>query len=228
MWQRFFGKEFQRKRALAKASPGVMRDYLATPLPSPRQQCREVEIVALDLETTGLDPKKDSILSFGLVQLTRMQIQLETALHEVIRIEKEIPEQSAIIHGITDDHAAQGTPLEQVLPEILQRLAGKVMLVHYANIEQKFLDAACRELYGAPFVIRTIDTLVLAQRLFEIRNATIQSGDLRLFNLRPRYNLPHYQAHNALSDALATAELFQALAADMSPKGCRLGDFLTD
>jgi DNA polymerase-3 subunit epsilon len=120
--------------------------------------------------------------------------------------------------------------LKQVLPEILEQLAGRVMLVHFAGIEQGFLDRACRRLYGAPFVIRTIDTLVLARRLFEIRNHTIQPSNLRLFNLRPLFNLPQYKAHNALSDALATGELFLAMAAEMYPhqQDCPLRRFLTD
>ena len=42
----------------------------------------------------------------------------------------------------------------------------------------------------------------------------IAPGDLRLFNLRERYHLPNYKAHNALSDAISTAELFLALAAE--------------
>ena len=99
-----------------------------------------------------------------------------------------------------------------------------------AEIEQQFLDVACRKLYGSPFVIATIDTLVIAQRLLTLRNHSIQTGDLRLFNLRPRYNLPQYKAHNALSDAVATAELFLAMAAEINPnpKHCRLEQFLTD
>jgi DNA polymerase-3 subunit epsilon len=230
MWQRFFSKDFQRRHALSRAAPGVLYDYLATPLPGKKMPCTEAEIVSLDLETTGLDPKKDSILSYGLVHLGDMNIRLESSQHQYISIKQEIPEESAVIHRITDDKAAGGSPLEEVLPELLATLAGKVMLAHYARLEQNFLDAACRELYGAPFVIRTIDTLVLAQRRMEMRNHTIQTGDLRLFNLRPRYNLPQYKAHNALSDAVATAELFLAMAAEMfpAPEECRLERFLTD
>lgn len=230
MFTRFLSKEFQRRLGLAKAAPGVMHEYLSSPLPIKNLSCREVDIVALDLETTGLDPKRDSILSYGLVHMHRMSIQLETSCHEFIAVPDEIPEQSAVIHRITDDVAARGRPLEDVLPELLSQLAGKVMLAHYAKVEQSFIDVACRKLYGAPFVIRTIDTLVLARRLFEIRNHTIQTGNLRLFNLRPKYNLPQYRAHNALSDAVATAELFLAMAAEMFPKqeNCSLERFLTD
>ena len=228
MWERFLAKEFRRKKALSRASTEVMRDYLSVPLPDKRLRGQDLEIVALDLETTGLDPAKDSILSFGLVNIRGSSIHLDTAWHEIIKVEKEMPESSAVIHPIPDDQSAAGKPLEELLPALLQRLAGKVMLVHYANIEQNFLDAACRELYGSPFLISTIDTLVLGRRLLELRNHTIQPGNLRLFNLRPLYGLPMYRAHNALYDALATAELYLAMVSELAPSGnYRLKDFIT-
>ncbi len=229
MLQRFLSLETLRKRALSRSMPGALHDYLSTPLTSKQTQCDELVIVALDLETTGLNPKKDKILSYGLVEIQHMTIKLETSRHQLIAIDEEIPEESAVIHQITDDQAATGISIEAALPELLSQLAGKVMLVHYASIEQKFMSAACQKLYGAPFIIPTIDTLILAQRLFERRNHTVQTGDLRLFNLRPRYNLPNYKAHNALSDALATAELFLAMAAEMVPRPnqCQLSRFLT-
>ena len=212
MFLKYFGKDYQRKKALAKATPGPLADYLATPFPHKHSNCRDLEIVAIDLETTGLDPSKDEILSIGMVNIDHWGIKLSTSWHSIVRIDKAIPGESAIIHQITDDQSAAGAPLEELLPAVLNRLAGRAMLVHYSPIEQNFLSAACEKLYGAPFVACIIDTLEIAQRTFERRNHTIQPGDLRLFNLRPRYNLPQYKAHNALSDALATAEVFLALA----------------
>lgn len=212
MFAKFLGKEYQRKRALAKAAPGPLADFLAAPSPHRHSNCRDLEIVAIDLETTGLDPSKDEILSIGMVNIDRWNIKLSTSWHSIVRIDKAIPGETAVIHQITDDQSAAGAPLEALLPEVLKRLAGRPMLVHYSPIEQNFLSAACQKLYGAPFVAPIIDTLEIAQRTFQRRNHTIQPGDLRLFNLRPRYNLPQYKAHNALSDALATAEVFLALA----------------
>ena len=228
MFARFLGKDYRRRKVLAKARPGPLADYLATPFPDSRSDCREIEIVALDLETTGLDPRKDVILSIGLVHIDRFSVKLNTAWHSIVRIDRAIPGESAVIHQITDDQAAAGAPIEELLPELLGRLAGKPMLVHYSAIEQNFIDTACRRLYGAPFLIPIIDTLEIGQRVFERRNHLIQAGDLRLFNLRPRYNLPHYKAHNALSDALATAELFLAMADNLYPdRPCPLGEFLS-
>ena len=228
MLKQLLSKELLRKRALAKAAHPVMQEYLGTPLQHKDTLGNAISLVSLDLETTGLDPQKDSLLSFGLVEVSHHSIQLKTAWHEIVCIEHEIPESSAVIHHITDDQAAEGTPLETLLPRLLQRLAGKVMLVHYANIEQNFLDAACRELYGSPFIIQTIDTPQLAQRLLSMRNHSTQPGDLRLFNLRPIFGLPMYKAHNALYDALATAELFLAISRELHPKGdFRLKNFLS-
>ena len=173
--------------------------------------------MALDFETTGLDPDHDHILSIGLVEIDKLSVKLDTAWQQLIQTSRPIPGPSAVIHGITDDLATRGVALKSILPELLGRLAGKVLLVHHAATEQGFLDSICRNLYGSDFIAPVIDTEALARRRFEKRHVAFKPADLRLFNLRRRYGLPAYQAHNALSDAVATAELFLAIVADIHP-----------
>jgi DNA polymerase-3 subunit epsilon len=229
MLERLISRKFRRRRALKKLGPGPMRDFLATPPPSPATSCREAGIVALDLETTGLAPARDVIVSIGLVHIEGMSIRLNTAWHQIVQVGRDIPEESAVIHQITDDQAAAGQPLDEVLPRLLERLKGRVMLAHYAAVEQQFIDAACQRIYGAPFIVPTIDTQMLARRRLERAHAVYKPSDLRLFNLRTKYHLPRYKAHNALSDALATAELFLAMVAERNRDGkCSLGDFITN
>ena len=217
----------QRRQAHAAATHPVMQAYLARPFPPLKQPWDEVEIVSLDFETTGLEPEHEQILSYGRINISAGLIRLGSARHELVRADKPIPEASAIIHHITDDQADQGRPLEQVLPDLLEALAGRVMLVHFNRIEQGFLDAACRRLYGSPFLIPTIDTLALAERVLLRRNHAIEPHRLRLFNLRSDFHLPQYKAHNALNDAVTTAELFLALEAEITPRGStRLQDLV--
>ena len=216
-----------RRRALRKVSRGQLYDYLNTPFPAGSTRCRDTEIVALDLETTGLDPQRDNILSIGMVTVRDMAVQLHSARYRLVQADLDIPEASAVIHRITDDQSAQGLPLQQVIPELLQQLAGRVMLAHHASIEQQFIDRACRALYGSGFVAAVIDTEVLARRQLERCNRPYRPGDLRLSNLREHYRLPRYQAHNALSDALATAELFLAIMDNRGAhRACRLKHIL--
>ena len=226
MFSALFGIERKRRKALVQTRSAVMRAYLETPLPAPRRACAEAQLVALDFETTGLDVDSDHILSIGLVGIERMAVQLRSARHRLIAVNTAIPESSAVIHGITDDQAARGDALDARLPWLLDALAGCAIVVHHAAIEREFLDAACQRLYGTPFVARFIDTEVLARRAMARRQQPFRGRDLRLFNLREAYHLPRYPAHHALSDALATAELFLALAAESNPAGkSLLGDF---
>jgi len=220
--------DWRRRWQLRRAPAGPLRDYLARPLPSPRRDYRETEFVAIDLETTGLDVKRDLILSVGYVTLRGKRIDLGSTCHRVIRIDRSIPEASAVIHQITDDQSARGLELEGVLAELLTQLAGKVMIAHHATIECGFLGNACRRLWQGGLPVRVVDTQVLARRTFERRQIPFKGSDLRLHALGDRYNLPRYGAHNALSDALAAAELFLAQAAHRDGgKGLPLRDFLT-
>lgn len=210
MLERLLGLDARRQRLLRHTHAGPLQEFLTTPFPLAREPLLQVPLVAVDLETTGLDPEQDEIVSVGLVELQGLRVKLATAWHVLVTPSGEIPEQSAVVHHITDDRAAAGEALEHVLPQLLRRLAGKVMICHFARIERQFIDAACRRLYGGRFLTPVIDTFDLARRALEQRHLPYSARELRLWALRERYNLPRYRAHNALNDAIATAELFTA------------------
>jgi DNA polymerase-3 subunit epsilon len=220
--------ELRRRWALRRVPHGPMRDYLETPFPKASTDIREMEFLAIDLETTGLDAKRDDILSVGYVVVRGNRIDLGSARHHLIRTARAIPEASAIIHQITDDQAAQGGLLDDVLAELLEVMAGKVMIAHHAPVETGFLGGACQRVYGVGLSVLVIDTQALAKRTLERRHIAYQASDLRLHALSERYNLPRYSAHNALSDALAAAELFlaQASHSNSSDGKLPLRDFL--
>ncbi len=219
MYNYFLSSDQIRRKLLKKTSHEVMQKYYSVPFPDPKSPWDSTEIVSLDFETTGLDSTSDQILSYGKVHIQRGLVRLGTVKHQFIQAENNIPESSAVIHHITDDQANEGIPLQQAIPDLLQLLAGKVMLVHFNKIEQGFLNAACQQIYGSPFLIPIIDTLALAQRVLSHRNHAIEPHRLRLFNLRDDFKLPNYKAHNALLDSLTTAELFLVLESEINPKG---------
>jgi DNA polymerase-3 subunit epsilon len=210
MLSSLLGLNFRRKRLLKRLPPGPLYDFYAVPFPPPNSDSRCVDFVALDLETTGLEPDKDEILSVGLVVISSMQIDLTTARHRLVRPGSDIPEHSAVIHHITDDRAASGEALENILLELLPVLAGKVLIAHHARFEMQFLQRAFERCFGAPFLLPVVDTQAVARRSLERRNRAYRAEELRLAALRERYHLPRYRLHNALSDALAAAELFLA------------------
>ena len=228
MFHNLFGKNYARKYWFRKTQSGVMKNFLQQPHVSRRKLIKETEIISLDIETTGLDAKKDRIVSIGLVRISGLGIKLNSCWHRIIKTNKELPEKSVVIHNITDDETASGISIEDAIAGLLEQLKGSVVLVHNSNIEQQFINAACQKLYQTDFVMQLIDTQVLARRSFDRQSRSYKPGELRLFNLRKTYKLPPYKAHNALLDAIATAELFLAMLPSISANdNARLADFLS-
>lgn len=211
-----FGSSFDRRRARARRSArGALADYYAVDIPPPDAPAAGLPLLAIDLETTGLDAATDVALSLGFVTVTGGAIEFGSARHFVIRTQAEVG-QSATLHGLTDDVVAGGDLDADVLAATLAALSGRVLLAHFARIEVGFLSAKCEELYGAPLVAPAIDTMELMHRLLSVGfDDEPLRNQLRLWNARARYGLPDYEAHSALTDALACAELFLAEMAEL-------------
>ena len=127
--------------------------------------------------------------------------------------------QSATVHGITDDVLATGEPLADAVEALLAALAGRVLLAHFASIETGFIAAACERLWGAAPASVVVDTLELERRALGGRwRHEPEPGTLRLWAARERRGLPVYRAHEALTDALACAELYLAQCAELEAR----------
>lgn len=214
----FFRRPLEGKRAAAvrTAPAGPLRDYLQVPFADPRSDYRQAGFLAIDLELTGLDPRRDEILSAGYVPIDGVDMVMEGAARVLIAPSREVG-QSASIHRLTDDHLATGLPLAQAMPIMLRALTGRTLVAHHAQIEVGFLSAACERVYGQPLLVRAIDTLALQRRVLRIGPADpVKHGALRLQGARDHFGLPRYRAHEALTDAIAAGELFLAQAAELA------------
>ncbi|NLF55556.1 MAG: 3'-5' exonuclease [Thauera phenolivorans] len=180
---------------------------------------REVPMLAIDVETTGLDPARDEIVSIGLVPMSTSCIRSSASRYWVVRPRVELNPESVTIHAITHARIASAPDLGDILDELLPALAGQVIVVHCREIERTFIDLALKARIGEGIEFPVIDTMELEARLhrrpppgllarlFRRRPAPVS---IRLADSRERYRLPRYRAHHALTDALATAELLQA------------------
>lgn len=176
-----------------------------------------VDFLAVDIETTGLNPRRDHVLAVGWVPVTGGQVLLGGAGEVLVRPPSGVEVgDSATVHGLTDDRLASASTLSDVLPDLLTALQGRVLLAHHAPIELGFLAAASHEAYGARLPLTTVDTLALQHRLVMGLHGEVPPGLLRLDDARRRFGLPRYSAHRALTDAIATGELLLAQAAELA------------
>lgn len=176
-------------------------------------------LMALDVETTGLDPARDGIISIGLVPMSLERIRASASRHWILKPRAALGAESVAVHGITDTQVRSAPDLLQILDKLLQQMAGRVMVVHCREIERQFLDQALRSRIGEGIEFPVIDTMDLEARLHRgrrlgwldrLRGRKPPAVSIRLAHSRQRYNLPRYRPHHAMTDALSAAELLQA------------------
>ena len=210
----------RRRQLLKRCRHEAMRRYLSARPPAPHSDFAEAEYLAADLEMTGLDPVRDHILSIGFVPIIRGRIRLRHARHRLVASRLGVG-QSAAIHGIHDHELQDALPLSRVLEDFMAALSGRVLILHCAAVDLAFIQPATEQRFALPLLAPLVDTLQLEKKRLRAAGRlehTPREG-LRLAECRARYHLPRYPAHNALTDALATAELFLAQAAHSAGAG---------
>ncbi len=218
-----FLTEYHRKKLLKKAHlPKPLSQYLSQlsrPLADNVNLIKDLEFLVLDFETTGFDASKEKIISMGYTVIKNLRILPQTSTHILVNPKQVLTEKNVAIHQLTDEELKQGISLESAMDRLLLAMTGRVIIVHFDNVEKGFINQACRQLYrinALPMVM--LDTLKIEQKKRQQTQQQIKSGGLRLFALREKYNLPRYNAHNAIQDAIATAELFLAQIEYMGKK----------
>ncbi|MEQ6916891.1 3'-5' exonuclease [Halomonas aquatica] len=211
--------EFLASRAEQVQDP-ALASFFAAGAVAPDTPIGEVPMVALDMETTGLDERRHAIVSIGLVPFTLRRILLSERRYWVLRPPRPLEEKSVTFHHITHSDIANAPDLDEILDELLEALAGRLVVVHFRHIERPFLDAAVKARRGEGLLFPVIDTMSLeAKRHRQSLLARFRRwigrppASIRLYDSRARYGLPVYSGHHALIDALATAELLQAQVA---------------
>ena len=214
---------YARKRAVQEP----FAEFIRQPFPVFRCNFRDAEFVSLDIETTGLDASVDEMLSVGWVVIRGGRVDLSSARSFLVRPDGGVGK-SASVHGLTDTVVGAGHESGMILDRIVADLTGRTLLVHHAGLDKMLLDRMCQQRYGVPLLIPYVDTLALEIRRQNRRHHIGERKSLRLADLRTAYQLPRYDAHDCLVDAIATAELLIAMVAhNGGAAATRLRDLVT-
>lgn len=168
------------------------------------------DFIALDLETTGLNPSTDKIIEVGLVKFS--QGQIVDKYSTLIKIGTHIPEAASRVNNITDSMLnSQGKDPVLVYSEVVQfignAITGDVVLVaHNAKFDTDFLSNALAE-YGYSGKLHYIDTLSAARKLISGLDNYKQPTVARYFDI------VNSAEHRAVTDAETCGRIFVELQA---------------
>ena len=182
----------------------------------------ELSYAVFDLETTGLEPAGDRVLSIGAVRVRGGQIIREDYFFSLVQPGRPIPAASTRIHGITDDHVVGQPRLEEVLPRFVEWVGASVPVAHVASFDLAFLNPRLDAL-GLPPLGGTavLDTLLLTYSLFPTWDG------YNLEEIAHHFDVEVVGRHTSLGDALVTAEILLRLLTVLDQRGVeRLGELL--
>ena len=172
-----------------------------------------VRYVALDTELTGLDEKKDAIVSLGAVRMTGGTIHLGETFYRLVNPGKGIAASSVVIHEITPADVQEQPGIETALRDFLGFCGQAVLVGHFVSIDRGFLDRDLRRIYGTPCALPVIDTFSiytwLRQRLQNAEHFRAPETGVKLYDIARCFSIAVEGAHNALQDAFITAQLLQ-------------------
>ncbi|MCL2234174.1 MAG: exonuclease domain-containing protein [Firmicutes bacterium] len=175
----------------------LLSDF-ASIAPVPKE-LKQNEFCVFDLETTGLDPKTNKIVEIAGVRVKDGEI-VET-FSTLIDPEFPIPSESTKIHGITNDMVKGMPTLEQVLPDFYKFSFGTTLVAQNIGFDLSFIKH-----HGKPLNIYfdnpTQDTLTLAHKY--LKGLT----NYKLGTIAAHLGIPLTNAHRALDDTIATAQVF--------------------
>ena len=187
------------------------RAFVDAPLPAAGAPWREVDFTVLDLETTGLDPRSDEIISFATVSVSGGRITLADARYELVRPERAPDADTIRIHGLREADLVDAAPLSDHLDELLTALTGRALVAHVAAVERGFLRPALSS-KGLKLRNAWVDTAAMDRELRRLRHSPPAASEpIGLSDLARSLGLPVHRPHHADGDALTTAQAFIAL-----------------
>jgi len=180
------------------------------------------EVVVLDCETTGLNPRIDEVIAVAAIVIRDNHIMTSKAYRAVIRSDRVPTAQSIKIHRLRAHDVALGRPMHEVLPGLLRFIGGRPIVGYYVDFDVRMLDKYVLRYIEAKLPNRRIE---VSEIYFALKYGGAPPGtvlDLRFQSILADLGIPSLEQHDAFNDALMTAMMYVQLR-DMRERGARIG-----
>ena len=176
------------------------------------------EMVSIDCETTGLDVKRDQILSVGAIKVKGDVILTSERLDFLVRPKDPVSERTILIHHIRPIDLEDAVPVDQAIRRVLEFVGPRPLVGYFLEFDVAMLNKYVRPLLGTGLPNAQIE---VSRLYYDWRAPQVPPGgniDLRFETIRQRLDLPRRAAHDAFNDALLTAMMYLRLKGGWRPR----------
>ena len=194
---------FWRKPRLQPAEADALEKWKDLPPPALNADFDKSRIVVVDVETSGLDPKRSSLLAIGAIAVTGGKISNADSFEIVLKQKEASEAENIVVHGITGSEQKEGIPPEEALLNFLGYLGKDPLVAFHVYFDETAIKRAMKKYLGLRFVHPWLDMAHIMPALHPAEAKRLKGLDDWL----GLYTLNAWTRHNALSDAVATAQL---------------------
>ncbi|EQB35600.1 DNA polymerase III subunit epsilon [Sulfurimonas hongkongensis] len=168
------------------------------------------EYVVFDTETTGLNPKKDEIVSIGAVKVKNNKILTSQTFEVFIKNSCEMSSKSIEIHRIRPIDLENAKTTEVAIREFLDFIGSRPLVGYYLEFDVSMINKYIKPMLGITLPNKKIE---VSEIYFDETISLIPQGniDLRFDTILKNCGVPNMGAHNAVNDAIMTAMIFLKL-----------------
>ena len=200
---------------LSQAQGLVLDEWRRLPPPDMESLHRRCRYVVVDVETSGLNMKKDRLISIGAVAVVNGLLDFKDAFQIVLRQDQVSTNENILIHGIGGSAQATGEQPVDALLAFLAYIGNAPLVAYHAFFDQSMINKALKEHLGFELTHTWLDLAWVLPDFFEYR----MEGRVPLDDWLQYFGIENIMRHNAVSDAYATAKLLQIAIAAGKHKG---------
>jgi len=174
------------------------------------------EWVTIDCETTGLDTRRDQIVSVAAVRIAGSRLLTSQRLELLVRPERKLNRESVRVHQLREQDVAQGLDPEQAMRRLLAFIGARPLVGYYLEFDVAMLNREIWPLLGVRLPQPMIE---VSSMYYDWKNRQLppheRGGtiDLRFATMMKALDLPVRDAHDALNDAVMAGLAFVKLRA---------------
>jgi DNA polymerase-3 subunit epsilon len=166
----------------------------------------ETRYVVVDVESTGLDLRKDRLIAIGAVAVEGGKVNLEDSFEIVLRQDESSDRDNILIHGIGGQAQRTGIDPQEALLAFLEYLGKAPLLAFHVAFDETMIRRAMREYLRLEFKRPWLDLAYVMPALMPQFARRYRALD----DWAGHFKIANFARHNALADALVTAQLFLA------------------
>jgi DNA polymerase-3 subunit epsilon len=211
---KWLGSWFGPKPQLRPHQAARLTTWRAIPTVPHSASVEHSRFVVVDVETTGLNLMQDKLISIGAVAVVNGKIALGDSFYVVLQQQAASEKGNILVHGIGSSEQLEGDPPVEALLSFLEYLGKSPLIAFHVTFDETMIKRALRDYLGFNFKHPWLDMAYVMPSL----NPPLAKKYRALDDWIGHFGIRIDARHNALADALATAQLFQVALAQTDNK----------